>query len=73
MKSGKKIVRKLLLVSDRPRVQARMIRRLGNGNLRSLILRLTRHPGDDPAGGLILGQAMCVATQRFMEMGKEVL
>jgi hypothetical protein len=74
MKSGKKIVRKLLLVSDRPRVQARMIRSLGNGNLRSLILRLKRHIlADDQASEQILAMAMCEAVRRFLERGRTIL
>lgn len=73
MRSGKKILRGLLLAADRPRTQARMIQKLKPGSLRSLILHLAKQPSAAMVSEQILALAMCEVTRRFLEKGKEIL
>ena len=73
MKSGKKIYRQVLLVSDRPEVANQQVRDLGNGSLRSLILHATKLPDDSQVREQVLAMAMCEACRRFLNQGRKVL
>lgn len=74
MKSGRKIYRRTVKAMSKPDAPTQVMRSLGNGDLRSVILHVGKAGlRSTEVGQEVLALAMCEVTRRFMEKGRAAL